>query len=177
MVFRINRACMGYADAVAAGRAGSPQEAESALVRAEADFVPYPWFRHLSLRLVAEAALRDGWGEPAVWARQAGAFFETAGFDRIASACRSILRRAGVPVPRKGRGTAEVPADLRALGVTSREMDVLLLLGQGLSNAVIGQRLFVSPRTVETHVASLVAKTGKDSRAQLVALAVARARG
>ena len=80
-------------------------------------------------------------------------------------------------MPRKGRGTAEVPADLRALGVTSREMDVLLLLGQGLSNTVIGQRLFVSPRTVETHVASLVAKIGTDSRARLVALAASRARG
>lgn len=177
LVFRINRAYVGYADAVAAGRAGSPGEAESALGRAEADFVAFPWFRHLGLRLVAEAALRDGWGDPVAWARQGGAFFQTAGLHRIASACRSILRRAGVPVPRKGRGTAEVPADLRALGVTSREMDVLLLLGLGLSNAVIGQRLFVSPRTVETHVANLAAKTGMDSRARLVALAASRARG
>jgi DNA-binding CsgD family transcriptional regulator/tetratricopeptide (TPR) repeat protein len=174
IVFRIIRGYVGYADAIAAGRDGLPQEAESAFGRAEADMVMYPWFRHLGLRLVAETAVRDGWGDPVGWARQAGAFFETAGLDRIASACRSILRQAGAPVPRKGRGVAEVPADLRALGVSSREMDVLLLVGQGLSNAAIGERLFLSARTVESHVATLKAKTGADSRARLIVLAASR---
>ena len=58
---------------------------------------------------------------------------------------------------------------MRRLGVTSREMDVFLLVAQGFSNAEIAARLFISPKTVETHIASLVTKTGQSSRRELVA--------
>ena len=70
-------------------------------------------------------------------------------------------------MPRRGRGDSAVPASLRAVGVTSREMDVLSLIGQGLTNAQIAERLFLSPRTVETHVAHLLAKMGVSDRAGL----------
>jgi DNA-binding NarL/FixJ family response regulator len=56
---------------------------------------------------------------------------------------------------------------LRAVGVTSREMDVLSLIAQGLTNPQIAERLFLSPRTVETHVAHLLAKTGAADRSGL----------
>jgi DNA-binding NarL/FixJ family response regulator len=49
-------------------------------------------------------------------------------------------------------------------------MDVLTLLAEGLTNREIAQRLFVSPRTIETHVANLLAKTGAASRGDLRAL-------
>src|SRR5258706_11424607 len=68
-----------------------------------------------------------------------------------------------------GRGKAQVPAQLRRLGVTSREMDVFALAAQGRSNADIAARLFISAKTVETHIASLIAKTGRDGRRDLVA--------
>ena len=58
---------------------------------------------------------------------------------------------------------------MRRLGITSREMDVYLLVAQGLSNTEIAERLFISPKTVETHVASLVYKTGQAGRRELVA--------
>jgi DNA-binding NarL/FixJ family response regulator len=74
-------------------------------------------------------------------------------------------------VPRPGRGDTPVPSALRAVGVTSREVDVLQLMGEGLTNTGIAQRLVLSPRTIETHVANLVAKTGASNRAGLVALA------
>jgi DNA-binding NarL/FixJ family response regulator len=74
-------------------------------------------------------------------------------------------------VPRTGRGKAQVPAQLRRLGVTSREMDVFVLAAQGLSNADIAARLYISAKTVETHIASLVAKTGRDGRRDLIATA------
>jgi DNA-binding NarL/FixJ family response regulator len=77
-------------------------------------------------------------------------------------------------VPRPGRGDTPVPPALRAVGVTSREVDVLVLLGQGLTNTAIARKLVLSPRTIETHVANLVAKTGVANRAGLVALAAAR---
>jgi DNA-binding NarL/FixJ family response regulator len=72
-------------------------------------------------------------------------------------------------VSRSGRGSAQVPAQLRRLGITSREVGVFLLVARGFSNAEIAQRLFISPKTVETHIASLVAKTGQTGRRELVA--------
>jgi DNA-binding CsgD family transcriptional regulator len=126
-------------------------------------------------RLVAPAALRDGWGEPVAWLRDAIPGLDAHGHDRLASACRGILRRAGQRVPRSGRGNADVPGQLRKLGVTSREMDVFLLVGRGCSNAEIARRLFISPKTVETHVASLVGKTGRTGRRELVAMAASSA--
>ena len=57
-------------------------------------------------------------------------------------------------------GDGDVPGPLRALGVTEREADVLRLVAQGLGNREIAERMFLSPRTVEKHVASLLAKTG-----------------
>jgi DNA-binding CsgD family transcriptional regulator len=52
-------------------------------------------------------------------------------------------------------------------------MDVLRLVADGLTNREIGARLFLSPRTVETHLASLRRRTGAGSRAELVTLAAA----
>jgi DNA-binding NarL/FixJ family response regulator len=69
-------------------------------------------------------------------------------------------------VPRRRPGDGELPGQLRALGVTEREADVLRLVAQGLGNREIAERMFLSPRTVEKHVASLLAKTGL-RRAQL----------
>jgi DNA-binding NarL/FixJ family response regulator len=101
--------------------------------------------------------------------RNAAAAFTASGHVQLASACRGILRQAGERVPRAGRGTAAVPPQMRSLGVTSREMDVYLLVGRGHSNTDIAQKLFISPKTVETHIASLVVKTSQAGRRQLVA--------
>ena len=59
---------------------------------------------------------------------------------------------------------------LTALGITQREGAVLGLVADGLSNKEIATRLFLSPRTVEKHVESLLRKTGARSRTQLVAV-------
>ena len=79
------------------------------------------------------------------------------------------LRRRGVVQP--GRYAETVPPRLRALGVTGRELQVLKLVAQGLGNAEIAGRLQLSRRTVETHVSSLLLKTGARSREGLVELA------
>jgi DNA-binding CsgD family transcriptional regulator len=57
------------------------------------------------------------------------------------------------------------------LGVTDREADVLVLVAEGLTNKELAARLHLSPRTVEKHVASLLAKTGSRRRAQLTGYA------
>src|SRR6266702_3688794 len=164
-----NEGYLCYAQAVLEGREGHRERASALAEEGSALLAPYaPWWNHLARRLIAQAALRDGWGQPAAWLREAAAEFQASGHARLASACRGILRRAGERVPRSGRGTAQVPAQMRRLGITSREMDVFLLVARGISNAEIAQRLFISPKTVETHVASLVAKTGQAGRRELV---------
>lgn len=102
--------------------------------------------------------------------RGAAAFFGARGFDAIVRRCHSLLAAAGAPVPRRGRGDAVVPERLRAMGVTSREMDVLALVGEGLSNREVATRLFLSPKTVERHLSSLFDRTGRRSRGELADL-------
>ena len=164
-------ALLDYASAILAGRQGRAAEADAAFAAAEAQMGPLvEWYRQYARRLAAEAALADGWGEPVGWLREAAAYFAARGDDRVAAACRGLLRRAGAPVPRLRPGDGKLPGQLRALGVTEREADVLGLLAQGLSNREIAERMFLSPRTVEKHVASLLAKTGL-RRAQLTGYA------
>lgn len=179
-----NRGCLAYAEAVLQGRDGHPDRAAELAEMGAAELAEEgraqfpgcaPWWNHILRRIVAPAAFRDGWGEPVTWLRDAIPDLDACGLDRVASACRGILRRAGERVPRSGRGDAAVPAQLRRQGITSREMDVFLLVGQGRSTAEIAERLFISPKTVETHIASLVAKTGQASRRELVALAAGSA--
>jgi DNA-binding NarL/FixJ family response regulator len=58
------------------------------------------------------------------------------------------------------------------LDLTSREQEVLSVLIEGLSNAQIGDRLHLSPRTVEKYVSNLLRKTETNNRAELVRFAM-----
>jgi DNA-binding NarL/FixJ family response regulator len=165
-----NRALLAYADAVDAGRRGRPAAAEQLLTAADAAMSSRRWWQHRIRLLVADEALASSWGDPIGWAREALPVFVRRGDDRLATRCREVLRRAGAPVPRLGRGDTAVPAKLRSHGVTSREMDVLHLVAEGLTNGAIAERLVLSPRTIETHVANLVAKTKVTGRSDLTRL-------
>jgi DNA-binding NarL/FixJ family response regulator len=80
---------------------------------------------------------------------------------------------------RRGRNNGELvtlqPAS-RALGQepTGREIEVLLLISDGLANREIGQRLFLSEETVKSHVRHLLAKLQARSRAHAVAIGFRR---
>ena len=163
----IVRGYIELAEAIARGAAGDAATAAEQAARGDESLARTPWFRHVGRRLVAEAMTADGWGDPVPWLREATAFFDGHGNHVLAGACKTLLRDAGVPVPRRGRGSSTVAPQLQALGVTSREVDVLALVVQGLSNKEIAARLYLSPRTVEKHVERLVAKTGVAARHEL----------
>lgn len=59
-------------------------------------------------------------------------------------------------------------------GLTGREREVLQLAAEGLSNAQIAERLFISPRTVETHRARVMRKLGLKGTTDLVLYAIRR---
>jgi DNA-binding NarL/FixJ family response regulator len=59
----------------------------------------------------------------------------------------------------------------RLADLTSRETEVLVLVAEGLSNAEISGRLFLSPATTKTHVSRILTKLAARDRAQLVAIA------
>jgi DNA-binding NarL/FixJ family response regulator len=62
-------------------------------------------------------------------------------------------------------------AGARLAELTPRETEVLVLVAEGLSNAEISGRLFLSPATTKTHVSRILTKLGARDRAQLVAIA------
>lgn len=96
--------------------------------------------------------------------RKALAAFERLGANGEADRAASLLRELGVKAARVG------PKRLATL--TKREREVLRLIGEGLPNPAIAARLFISRKTVEHHVAHILAKLGLTNRAQAAAEAV-----
>ena len=87
-------------------------------------------------------------------------------FDRLgalldADAAAALLRRLGAATGRAWPRGAE--------GLTRREHEVFDLLAEGCSNAQIAERLVISTRTAEHHVASILSKLGLRSRSEAAA--------
>jgi DNA-binding NarL/FixJ family response regulator len=66
-------------------------------------------------------------------------------------------------------GQAAVPEPFPEL--TPREREILLLVGQGLANKAIAEKLFLSPKTVRNQVSTIISKLQADGRNQLMVLA------
>jgi DNA-binding CsgD family transcriptional regulator len=154
-VNRINRGLLATAEAILCGRRGDPAAA-TLVSSARNDLARYPVWGELAQLFAAEAARRDGWGDPGGWLAEAAAGFTRHGLGELAARCTAMV---------------SPPAERWAgLGITSREAEVLGLIADGLANKQIAERLTLSVRTVEKHVESLLRKTGCSSRTQLVAL-------
>ena len=113
-------------------------------------------------------ALMDG-DEPAQ--RTALAIFERLGAAPAAERVRRRLRAAGIRgLPRGPRVvTRENPH-----GLTTRQLEILLLLAEGLHNAEIADRLSTTLKTVEHHVSDILAKLNVRSRTEAVRVAYQR---
>ena len=163
-------ALMDFAEAVARGRDGDPVTASALVTAACRTLAPvaecYAGYHQLALRVTAEAALDDAWGEPVRWLSETAVFFHEHGHHVVVRACRRLLRKAGAPVPRIN-ATAAVPAVLRRYGITEREHAVLLLVAAGRTSAQIADQLVISRRTVDKHVERLLAKTDTRRRGDL----------
>jgi DNA-binding NarL/FixJ family response regulator len=100
--------------------------------------------------------------------RRAHDIMRELGASSAAAVVARRLRESGVRgVPRGPRPSTTGNAAL----LTRRELDVLRLLVDGLGNAEIADRLFVSPRTVGHHVSSILRKLDVRSRGEAVATA------
>lgn len=99
--------------------------------------------------------------------------------DEIASAVRVVAAGEALIEPSITRRLIETfvaarpgtPAGAAARGIdqlTDREREILTLVARGLNNDQIGERLFISPATVKTHLARIMAKLDAHDRAQLV---------
>jgi DNA-binding CsgD family transcriptional regulator len=165
------RGYLRLARAVALGRAGRRSEADAELAAGEGQLraLADAWLHH-GYRLVAPAAIQDGWGDPGRWLLETLTGFEARGLARGADAVRALLREAGIPVPRR-QAAPGIPAPWATAGVTAREAEVLVLLADGLTNREIADRVFLSSRTVERHLANVGAKLGTRTRSELVAAA------
>ena len=93
-------------------------------------------------------------------ARAALKTFEMLEAARYLDATAAVLRDLGQRV---------APPRTSGRSLTRREVDVLTLVGEGLSNPEIAERLFISRKTVEHHVGNILAKLGRRNRAELAA--------
>ena len=82
---------------------------------------------------------------------------------------KTILREVLVPTEPAANFTLNQP-QLDALNITPRELEILTLIAQGLSNREIANRLFVSENTVKTHCSRAFDKLGARRRTQAVQL-------
>jgi DNA-binding CsgD family transcriptional regulator/tetratricopeptide (TPR) repeat protein len=101
--------------------------------------------------------------------RRALETFDRLGARPMATLVAKRLRELGVrSIPRGPRpATRANPANL-----TAREVEILALISDGLRNAEIAGRLFLSPKTVEHHVSAILAKLGATSRSDAVREAI-----
>jgi DNA-binding CsgD family transcriptional regulator len=153
-------------------RAGALQETAGVLAEPYALEVGGRWreaaasWRQLGCPYEAAWVLAAHGDEPAL--REALVEFDRLGADPAAQFTRRRMRATGVRrVPRGSRTTTRQ----NPFNLTRREAQILELIATGLRNSAIARKLFLSTRTVDHHVSSVLNKLGVATRAEAIALA------
>ena len=87
-------------------------------------------------------------------------------FDAAWAEGAALTVEEAIAYAQRGRGERKRPSNGWA-SLTPTELDVVRLVSEGLANKDIAERLFISPRTVQTHLTHVYAKLGLMSRVQL----------
>ncbi|MGW6979787.1 helix-turn-helix transcriptional regulator [Streptomyces sp. NPDC054932] len=125
---------------------------------------------------LAEALLAAGDRDAAAaLLREACATAERIGARMLREDLALLARRARLPLTDADPAAETPPAQetdpAEALGLTSRERDVLRLVAAGSTNRKIAEELFISPKTASVHVSNILAKLGVTGRGEAAALA------
>jgi DNA-binding CsgD family transcriptional regulator len=131
---------------------------------------PYEAMRHRDWRAAADAFGEVGWSYDR--ALMLSLLDDEESLVEALELARSLgseplTRRAGVRLRELGLAVPHGPREAtraNPAGLTTRQLEVLALLADGLTNAEIADRLVVSPRTAEHHVAAVLTKLGAPTR-------------
>ena len=159
---RTLRMNLTYADALLA-----PDDLVEERIRAalESDVGSWPFERsRMQLILGSRRRRRKQTQEARELLRSARDGFDSLGARPWAERAREELRAAGVP--------SRTPAPAVWDSLSAQELQVARMVAEGLSNRQIGQRLYVSHRTVASHLYHIFPKLGITSRAQLTAMSL-----
>jgi ATP/maltotriose-dependent transcriptional regulator MalT len=137
---------------------------------APAHLKPYALFRLAQAHL--EAGDRAAADEAACASRLAAS---SLGAGLVVGWVDDLARRAGLDLGADGASdsssTTYAPSPSPNVHLTDRERQVLELIGHGMSNKQIGERLFISTKTASVHVSAILRKLGASSRTEAVYLA------
>jgi DNA-binding CsgD family transcriptional regulator len=156
--------------------AGTGDPARWADAAAAWDAIACPWPATYARWRGAEALLAGGSAR-----RDAGELLETAwktarqlGAALLQREIELLATRARIELAPAVAEPASAPSEAERLGLTDRELEVLGMLGNGLTNRQIANELFISPKTASVHVSNILRKLGVANRVQAAAIAQRR---
>jgi len=161
------RALRLLVDALATGDAAAWHDAVTSLdMRA----LPVRHLHYARYRLAEALVAADDRDEAAALVELLIAGAPAHGVALMARRSRELAARAGLTIEGTDAAAHAMPTASGVSFLTPRELQVLALVAEGLTNPQIGQRLFISPKTASVHVSAILAKIGAANRAEAAAL-------